>query len=282
MWNLNDALVRPAKWGKRVDITPWIRRSYWATGVAKIRGRYYAYAGVKISDTFAGGAPDPNGFGRYCLTVAISKKAAGPFHDITGNHPLYCDADPGGSIDPSPYVDPRTGQTWLTWKASGSTGKPGVAGYPSALKAAKLNSRGRISGPVHTLLTTRHGSWEGTTIENPAMVRWHDHWYLFYSGNWFGADGAGHSPYATGYALCRGPAGPCERLAPSPLMKSNSRESGPGGASPIVDRHHRLHLAYASYWPGENRPTGVRHPRRMHIVKVRWHPHNRLSVSGRP
>jgi hypothetical protein len=195
---------------------------------------------------------------------------------------MYCDRDPAGSIDPSPYVDPNTGRTWLTWKASGSRGGRGVSGYPSALKAARLDSSGRITGRVHTLLTTRQGSWEGNTIENPSMVHWHGHWYLFYSGNWFGADAAGHSPYATGYAICNGPAGPCKRLTAAPLMKSNSHESGPGGASAFVDLQRRLHLAYASYWPGENRPNGVHHPRRMHIVTVAWHPGNKLSVAGRP
>jgi beta-xylosidase len=283
MWNLNDALVRPAQWGERVDYGPWLQRSYWATGVAKIRGRFYTYAGVKLSDRFADGSADPNGFGRYCLTVATATSPIGPFHDITGGRPLYCDRDPGGSIDPSPYVDPKTGRTWLTWKASGSRGGPGVSGYPSALKSALLDSRGRITGRIHTLLTTRQGSWEGTTIENPSMVHWHRHWYLFYSGNWFGVDRAGHSPYATGYAICNGPAGPCKRLTATPLMQSTARESGPGGASAIVDLQKRLHLAYASYWPGEYRANaGIHQPRRMHIVTVVWHTNNRLSVTGRP
>ena len=283
MWNLNDALVRPAAWGLPVATSTWQHRSYWAVGVIPIGSRWFAYAGVKISSRMGDGTADPQGFGRYCLTVASSVSPLGPFRDITGSHPLYCDADPGGSIDPSPYVNPSTGQAWLTWKASGRTSRPGVTGDPSSLKTVMLDSTGHMTGPIHTLLKTNEGSWEGYTIENPSMVSWHSHWYLFYSGNSFLADRAGHSPYATGYALCSGPAGPCRRLSAHPLMASTARESGPGGADAVVDRNGNLRLAYASYWPGEYRSDADPHqPRRMHVATVAWHTNNTLSVSGRP
>jgi len=133
------------------------------------------------------------------------------------------------------------------------------------------------------LLATRQGSWEGLTIENPSMVKWRSRWYLFYSANSFWADRAGHSRYATGYAVCKGPAGPCTRVTTGPLMASTARESGPGGASAFVDRHDRLHLAYASYWPGEYRAnTGIPQPRRMHIALVVRRTNGTLSVTGRP
>ena len=283
IWNLNDALVRPAAWGLPVPYSAWERRSYWATGVAHIGRQWYTYAGVKISDRFRDGSADPDGFGRYCLTVASAPSPLGPFRDITGRRPLYCDLDPAGSIDPSPYVDPATGHAWLTWKASGSRGSAGHPGYPSSLKTVRLDGTGHMSGPISTLLTTRQGSWEGNTIENPAMVRWQGRWYLFYSANWFGVDRAGHSPYATGYAVCRGPAGPCKRMTANPLMASTAHESGPGGASPVLGLGGKLYLAYASYWPGEYRANaGIHQPRRMHIVTVVRHSNGLLSVTGRP
>ena len=52
IWNLNDALVRPAAWGVPVPYSAWEQRSYWATGVAHIGRHWYAYAAVKISDRF--------------------------------------------------------------------------------------------------------------------------------------------------------------------------------------------------------------------------------------
>jgi hypothetical protein len=275
--------VRPAAWGLTVAYSAWERRSYWAVGVVQIGSRWYSYAGVKISSHFSDGSADPDGYGRYCLTVASAVSPLGPFRDITGSHPLYCDSDPGGSIDPSPYVDPATGERWLTWKASGKRSAPGVRGYPSSLKTVRLDSTGHMVGAIRTLLTTNEGSWEGYTIENPSMVYWHSHWYLFYSANSFLVDRAGHSPYATGYALCSSKVGPCRRLSSSPLMASTARESGPGGAVAIIDGSGNLHLAYASYWPGEYRSNGDPHqPRRMHVATVVWHSNNTLSVTGRP
>ncbi len=283
IWNLNDALVRPASWGVGVAHSPWVRRSYWAVGVIQIGTRWYAYAGVQKSTRLDDGTVDPDGFGRYCLTVASSASPLGPFRDITGSHALYCDPDPAGSIDPSPYVDPSTGHTWLTWKASGRRSRPGVKGYPSSLKTVRLDSTGHMTGGIQTLLKTNEGSWEGQTIENPSMVSWHSHWYLFYSANSFAADRAGHSRYATGYPRCSGPAGPCKRMSASPLMKSTARETGPGGANAIVDLSGNLRLAYASYWPGEYRAnTSIHQPRRMHVATVVWHSNGTLSVTGRP
>jgi hypothetical protein len=66
-------------------------------------------------------------------------------------------------------------------------------------------------------------------------------------------------------------------------MASTTRESGPGGAAPIVDLAGHLRLAYASYWPGEYRANASIHqPRRMHVATVVWHSNATLSVTGRP
>jgi hypothetical protein len=265
VYNLNDALVAPARWGVDVTVNAWMHRAYWALGVVKIGSTWFAYAPVEVSTH----SDDPHGFGRFCLTVATSSSPLGPFRDATGSQPMYCDVDPAGSIDPAPFVDPHTGLTWLTWKAAGKLGSPGNPGYPTALKSARLDANGRITGPISTLLTTNQGSWEGFTIENPSMIRYAGRWYLFYSGNWFGADDAGNSPYATGYAICAGPAGPCHRPSGAPLMKSNGVQNGPGGASAFIDKNGDLRLAYGYYWPGENRPnTPIPHPRRMAITTV--------------
>ncbi|HEY1739978.1 MAG TPA: family 43 glycosylhydrolase [Acidimicrobiia bacterium] len=279
MWNLNDALVAPAQWGVHDVVNAWLHRSYWAVGVVQIGNTWYSYAPVEYSTKLADGTTDPDGFGRYCLTVASAPSPLGPFRDITGSKPLYCDADPAGSIDPAPFVDPHTGQTWLTWRATGKRGGPGVVGYPSSLKSARLDAHGHITGPVYTLLTTNEGSWEGDVIENPSMIRWRGRWYLFYSANSFEADSSGHSPYATGYAICASPAGPCHRPSASPLMASSATQQGPGGASAFLDASGNLRLAYAYYWPGENRPnTAIPHPRRMAIASVVWHGDGSLSV----
>jgi beta-xylosidase len=277
-YNLNDALVRPAAWGVNVTYNSWMHRSYWAVGVTRIGTTWYAYAPVRYSRLMGDGTADAEGFGRYCLTVATASSPLGPFRDRSGSRPWYCDPDPGGSIDPAPFTDAH-GNRWLTWKANGRRPRPGVSGYPSSLKSVRLDAHGNMTGPISTLLTTAQGTWEGETIENPSIIGWHSHYYLFYSANWFGADAHGNSPYATGYAICSTPAGPCHRPSRAPLMASNAREQGPGGASAFTDTHGQLRLVYASYWPGENRAhTNIPHPRRMHIVTVTYHSNGTLTV----
>lgn len=272
-WNMNDALVGVPPWGVENRQGPWLQRDYWAPGVIRIGSTWYAYSAVKTGTQ----SDDPNGFGRFCITVASAPSPLGPFRDVSGGGPIVCDVDPAGSIDPSPYYDGKAGQYYLTWKAAGRVGA-----YPSALKAQRIGADGRpVPGsPVVTLLTTNEGSWEGSTIENPSMFTWNGVTYLFYSGNFWGARPDGTSDYATGYAVCpQGPRAACTRVQDGPLLASGVPRQGPGGASAFVARDGQLHLAYAYYWYGENRPVGGPHPRRLGVVRLASLPGNRLAVA---
>jgi beta-xylosidase len=278
-YDLNDGQVRVSTWGRLESQSAWIKRTVWAPGVAQIGDTWYSYSAVRTSLV----SDDPNGFGRFCITVATARSPLGPFRDASGSGPVQCQsttADPGGSIDPFPYVDPNAGnQPYLLWKAAGKRALAGVSNpHPSAIYAAPLATDGKLlSGrtPVK-LLETREGGWEGFTIENSSMIYHQGRYYLFYSGNYSGiTDSAGHSRYATGYAICpRGPRAACQRITVnSPLLGSTSAESGPGGASPFVDTAGRLRLAYAFFWPGENRldqgaAEHQHHPRRMNIATL--------------
>lgn len=279
----NDALVRGPSWGLD-DPSNWLRRTIWAPGVAKIGGSWYAYYSVK-TDASVAGFP----YGRFCLSVAKASSPIGPFRDISGSQPLWCDSSathPGGSIDPFPYVDPANGQAYLLWKASG---KPGVR--PSALMSMRLGTNGLPSAgqtPV-TLLTTREGGWEGRTIENPSMIRYNGRDYLFYSGNNSDPrDSDGYSSYATGYAMCsQGPRAACSRKTVSaPLIGNTDNEWGPGGASAFVANSGPLSVMYSFFWPGERRgeyPRGEgRHPRRMNLAKMAVASNGTLTAIRRP
>jgi hypothetical protein len=270
-YNLNDGQARGPRWGLD-DSGTWIRRVAWAPGVAKIGKTWFAYSAVRVSNA----SDDPHGFGRFCLTAASATSPIGPFRDISGTAPLQCQpasTDPAGSIDPYPFVDDgAASQPYLLWKAAGKVGV-----RPSSLLSVPLGANGKpIPGraPVK-LLDTRAGGWEGSTIENPAMIRYQNRYYLFYSGNYSGVlDVSGRSLYATGYAICpQGPRAPCQRqTVSSPLLGSTSTEQGPGGASPVLDSKGALRLAYAFYWPGENRTEFAaehsRHPRRMNVAAL--------------
>jgi beta-xylosidase len=264
-WNNNDALVRPASWGLRTPVNSWLKETYWASSVFNIGSSWFAYSAVKVST--AGDPRDPHSYGRFCLTVASATSPLGPFRDISGSSPIQCQpvsTDPSGSIDPYPYHAPN-GHNYLLWKAAGK-----VAGAESAIMSQELGSNGLLlpgSKPAKLLQTNRAAAWEGSTIENPAMVTLNGVTYLFYSANdslWQDADG--RSSYATGYAICSGPQGPCTRPngGKAPLLGSNGVNQGPGGASPVVSPAGKLYVAYATYWLGENR-NGY-HPRRLHIA----------------
>jgi len=272
----NDALVRPASWGLTTPINPWLTKTYWASSAFNIGSTWYAYAAVKVGTV----SDDPHHYGRYCLTVASAPSPLGPFRDISGGRPIQCQTvehDPAGSIDPYPFHDPVTGKNYLLWKAAGKVGV-----RESALLSIQLGNDGKPLPGARTnllLITNRAAPWEGGTIENPAMINYRGTYYLFYSANdsiWLDADG--RSNYATGYAVCRGPAGPCSRPGGGthPLLASSGVRQGPGGASPVIDTSGQLRLAYATYWLGENR-AGY-HPRRLQITRLVQNPDRTLRV----
>lgn len=281
-FNNNDALVKPASWALPDLQGPWLSRDYWAPSVIQIGSTWYAYAAVKVSNT----SDDPHGYGRFCLTVASATSPAGPFRDVSGSGPIQCQSvssDPAGSIDPFPYYNATNGKYYLLWKAAGKIGV-----RESRLLATELGTNGKpkTGAPVVTLLqTNRAAPWEGGTVEAPAMIQYAGRTYLFYAANFSGVtDSLGHSNYATGYAICpQGPLAACTRPEPGqPLLFSNGIDQGPGGATPFLDTNGGLHLAYSSFWLGENR-DGV-HPRRMHITGLSALPDGRLwaGVNGSP
>ena len=119
-------------------------------------------------------------------------------------------------------------------------------GRPDWLMARRMLPNGTAWWPnsrSRPLLSPRL-TWEGNTVENPAMIRFRNRLYLFYSANDYRT-----AAYATGYATCRTVRGPCTRagrlLLPGPYLV------GQGGAQPFVDRAGRLRLAYHAWRRGQ-------------------------------
>ena len=117
------------------------------------------------------------------------------------------------------------------------------------------------------------------------MVRYRARYYLFYSGGSYADDS-----YATGYARCASPTGPCTRVSDQPLLATGGRVSGPGGAMPFVDRNGRLRLAYAAWDIGNTgypkspacRRTAAGCPqRKLHIATLGVKADRNLVVAGR-
>lgn len=223
----NDAMPFPATWAAKLP--PNGKPGVWSPAVIKLAGQYvdaYAVQMTAKSD-------------RHCLTLATSPAPDGPFED-TSRKPLYCSSDPMGSIDPAWLK--VGGKVFLIWKNAGVPGSK-----PTEVLAQRMTDDGLrfASGSrAHVLLKTAQ-KWEGNVIEAPSMVKYDGRLYLFYSGNRYTT-----ADYAIGYAVCRGPLGPCSRPASRPLLASGGKIAGPGAQSPVVDAAGRLRLAYSAWTTG--------------------------------
>jgi hypothetical protein len=193
---------------------------------------------------------------RFCLAVATSTDPLGPFHDVR-HGPLHCDADPNGSLDPAPVVDPATGQPHLDLEERGG---PGQRPDPDLVPAARRRRhvlRARL--PALAAPPDQPGVGGQRHREPVAHRTTRGRWLLFYSGNeWTTAD------YATGVAFCDGPRGPCHKSPHNPVLRSHGSILGPGGADAFAGDDGILRLAY-HHWthphvgypsdPGATAPT---------------------------
>jgi hypothetical protein len=218
----NDAMPTAAAWAER-RTTPGGRvfSATWAPSVARIGPARFvaAYAVPRASD------------GHRCISLAWSKVPLGPFVD-NSPRPLTCLGR--NAIDPQVFRD--RGAIWLLDK---------VAGSPDRLMVRRMNGSANAfrPGSRNFALLSPRAAWEGSTVENPAMIRFNRRLYLFYSANNYKT-----ARYATGYAVCKAVTGPCTRMGR--LLSTGAYVAGPGGAAPIIDRAGRLRLAYHAWRTG--------------------------------
>ena len=258
----NDAMPTAASWAERRS-TPNRRvfSATWAPSVARLgAGRFIAaYAVPRASD------------GHRCISLARAGAPLGPFVD-SSTAPLTCLGR--NAIDPQIFRD--RGAVWLLYKAAGS---------PDRLMVRRMTASASRFGPTsrnYALLSPRT-AWEGSTVENPAMVRFHGRLYLFYSANNYKT-----ARYATGYAVCRAVTGPCTRGGR--LLSTGPHLAGPGGAAPFLDRAGRLRLAYHAWptgnvgYPADTSCTGTSSgcaQRRLYVAILTTGPDGRLVVRRR-
>ncbi len=263
-----DVLPRTPVWSAGVELSDGrFTATTWAPTVTRLGlGRYVlAYA------TQVAGAPGQ----KMCVSVAFSSRPLGPFVD-TSKGPVICPAR--GAIDPQVFLAP-TGRPWLIWKADHHPAK--LLSNPMNLTAtALLNS----PGSRHVLALVKQ-PWEGSIIENPAMIRFHGRLYLFYSANSYAS-----TRYAIGYLICKNLSGGCTRPRKRPLLASGGDIAGPGGPFPFLDRPGRLRLAYHAWRTGAVGYAGSTAcltstlgcgQRRLHIATLRASRTGRLSVMVR-
>lgn len=235
------------------DLAPWVRKEVphvWAPEVIKLGARYVLYytAHDIASD-------------RQCVGAAVADSPAGPFVDRAAK-PLVCQADLGGTIDASPFLD--GGRLYLYFKSDGN-----CCNQPTHIFGQELRPDGLAVIGAPTRLLTNGRTWEGKVIEAPTMVHRDGKYTLLYSANDFG-DGS----YAAGYASCAGALGPCQPVGDAPFLKSdvNAKLFGPG--------HQALFQAdgqdYIAYHAWELKADGKRGERRfLYIDRLDW-------VDGKP
>jgi arabinan endo-1,5-alpha-L-arabinosidase len=199
-------------WSEAIDALPvlpsWATRgSTWAPTVQRIGGVWVMYFTTRDVDS-----------GLQCIGVATSATSAGPFVS-SGDEPVACQTDLGGSIDPTIVVD-SSGGTWLVWKSDGN-----CCGLTTSIWSAPIGAFGSITGtPVRLLAATKR--WQHGVIENPSLVETDTGWVLLYSaGRW------DDDTYATGFALCTDLASACTNASSTPLFDDVAGTYGGGGLS---------------------------------------------------
>ena len=214
-------------------LPPWASPGHtWAPGVLRQGDTYLMYYTARHTAS-----------GRQCIGLATAQAPGGPFTDES-QRPLICQRLRGGSIDPNPFVAPD-GTRYLLWKSDDN-----VHWLPSSLWGQRLSADGRsLTGPVTRLLTLSR-LWQAPTIEGPTMVAVDGTYYLFYGAN--DSDGGNA---AIGYAVCRGPLGPCTNASTTgPWMASHDAVVGPSGPAVFTDAEGSTRLAYHAWWNGSATP----------------------------
>jgi len=247
-----DALTAPGAWTTSKSGGAGL----WAPSVAPMGGGWtLAYAAQQST---------LRGERHNCIGLARAASPTGPFRALPT--PLECArASPQGAIDPDLYVD-RLGRNWMLWKFSGVP-----HGQPSTIYVRQLSADGTGWAPGSQALPLAANDYgdgfEGDTIENPSMITFRGVTYLFYSVNNYRS-----AAYATGYAVCGGPTGPCQKVGPL-LTTAGSGTLGPGGASAFVVGGS-LHLAYHAWDRGR-----VGSLRRLHVASLLQRDDATLSVA---
>jgi Glycosyl hydrolases family 43 len=195
----------------------------WAPSVLARDGGYVVYYTVREGTS-----------GRQCISRAVASSPTGPFLDDSWG-PLVCQRELGGSIDPSPFVD-GDGRAYLLWKAEGA------GGPAQTLWSQELTADGRgVTGPAWPLLSADR-SFEHGVVEAPSMVReGGTHVLAYAAADW------NTRRYATAYATCAGPAGPCTKPADGRALVSGTRLAGPGGVELFRSRDGALWAAFHAF-----------------------------------
>jgi beta-xylosidase len=254
-------VTRPDDPSKHLDgmpeLAPWVKEGFtWAPEVMKVGGRWLLYytANHRKRDV-------------QCLGVAVADNPRGPFRD-TSAEPLVCQFDLGGTIDADPFRD-SDGKLYLYFKSDGNR-----IGKHTAIWGQRLADDGLSVVDAAVSLIEDDQQWEWKLVEAPTMVRSPAGYQLFYSAAFYGWDPNERlSRYATGYATCTGPLGPCKDAPENPILHSfNDKEagclSGPGHTS-IFNVGERYFIAFHA-WEATKGCRKADDKRYLYVAPLFW------------
>jgi beta-xylosidase len=202
-----------------------------------------------------------------CIGIAVADNPTGPFRD-TSAEPAVCQFDLGGTIDANPFRD-TDGKLYLYYKSDGNRVGKGTAIWGQRLSVDGLSVQG---APVSLIRDDK--PWEMKLVEAPAMVRSPAGYQLFFSAAYYGWDEKQRlSPYATGYAGCSGPLGPCEDSPDNPILYSFRDKdagclSGPGHPSIFSVGQHKVIAFHA--WSASSACRKNKDERWLYIAPMVW------------
>lgn len=251
----------PANPGKRLDampvLAPWVQEGRtWAPEVMKVGNKWLLYYTAHSRARKV-----------QCLGVAVADKAFGPFRD-TSSGPLVCQYDQGGTIDANPFRN-SDGKLYLYYKSDGNAVRK-----TSYIWGQQLSSDGlKVVGKAVPLIKD-DAKWEWGLVEAPAMVRAPGGYQMFYSAAFFGWDPNERlSRYATGYANCSGPLGPCKDAPENPILNSfNDRQAGclSGPGHPGIFRvGERAFMAFHA-WAATKSCRKLEDERYLYVAPLMW------------
>jgi hypothetical protein len=221
----STALANPSSWEEPNTQT--------SPGVFNDNGRW-----IMFYDASQSGHAGDSGFD--CLAVATASALSPTNAQFTDSgSPLLCQST--GSIDPSPFIDPVTGQAYLIWKQNDG----GSAG-PASIWSEPLDSSGTafVPGTSPSLLFTNNTvlyPWE-STVEDPSMAYTDGTYYLLFSAGVYTS-----ASYSEGITTCSSPTGGCG--AHSQILTSYGSVLGPGGGALFSDPSGNWWIDYAA-WQG--------------------------------
>ena len=221
----STALATPPAWE-----TPDTQTS---PSVIDLDGRWLMYYDAAVS-------PNAGDTGHNCISVAVGGTILSPsaptFTD-TSSGGLVC--EPTGSIDPSAFVDPASGQAYLVWKQNDGGSNERATIWSQPLSADGLSLLGVPSALMYN--NTVSYPWE-STVEDPDMVYANGTYFLLFAAGVYTT-----AAYSEGITTCSGPTGPCGSDAQ--ILTTYGSVLGPGGGSLFTDASGAWHLAYAA-WQG--------------------------------